>query len=89
LTNRDGQITGYYDPDSREIGAYPSFGGMKIGDGYYASLDKGIQIQCVLVLYNGGIKFFRSGNKLRVEVHLSPVLPWGSDINEGADLFDI
>lgn len=62
---------------------------MQIGDGYSASLQNGLTIQIVLLLYNGGLKFFKNGNQLRAEVHLSPLAPWGDDINFGSDLFEI
>jgi hypothetical protein len=76
------QIVGWYDPDTKSIGVYPKVLGNKIGDGYSASLDNGIQIQLVLAVYNGSIRVFRSGNQIKVGVHLKPLLPWGNDVNE-------
>ncbi|KIY01949.1 uncharacterized protein Z520_02087 [Fonsecaea multimorphosa CBS 102226] len=78
---------GWYDPDTKEIGIDTYVAGIHVGDGYRASLDKGIQCQLELVAYGGHWNVLKSGNKLRIELHLhSKVFP---DINEGVDLFDI
>lgn len=83
------QIVGWYDPDTKSIGVYPKVLGQKIGDGYSASLNDGLQIQLVLAVYNGSIRFFRSGDQIKVAVHLKPLLPWGSDVNEEAVVLTI
>jgi hypothetical protein len=62
---------------------------MQIGDGYKAGLSSGLQIQLVLVAYNGSVRFFAEGGTLKCQLHLSPLLPWGDDVNFTGDVMSI
>jgi len=82
-------VTGYYDPDTKTIGVYPKAFGQPIGDGYAAGIDTGLQIQCVLVAYNGSLRFNKVGNDIKAYLHLKPLLPWADDINYEATVLTI
>jgi hypothetical protein len=65
------QISAYYDPDDKEIGAYATLFGKQIGAKYIASLDNGIIIQLDLAIGSGEIRIFKSGNALKASFKLS------------------
>ncbi|CZT03891.1 uncharacterized protein RCO7_11107 [Rhynchosporium graminicola] len=79
-------VHGYVDPDDKEIAVWPSVLGVQIGDGYKAGFSSGIQIQIVLAVYNGSVRFYVENRVLKMNLHLKPVIHWGDDVNFNGDI---
>ncbi|CZT53107.1 uncharacterized protein RSE6_14552 [Rhynchosporium secalis] len=80
------KVHGYVDPDDKEIAVWPSVLGVQIGDGYKAGFSSGIQIQIVLAVYNGSVRFYVENRVLKMNLHLKPVIHWGDDVNFNGDI---
>ncbi|KAL6704372.1 hypothetical protein ACN47E_008328 [Coniothyrium glycines] len=80
-------VHGYVDIDDKEIAAWPSVAGFQIGDGWKAGFSSGLQIQLVLAVYNGSVRFYVEGQTLLMNLHLKPLLPWGDSVNYTGQIF--
>ncbi|KAG4418997.1 hypothetical protein IFR04_007858 [Cadophora malorum] len=79
-------VHGYVDFEDKEIAVWPSVVGIQIGDGYKAGISSGLQIQLVLALYNGSVRFWVENSVLKMHLHLKPLIPWGDDVNFDGDI---